>query len=129
MLLAPLYTSERFRFLSDLNYRFIDVICGYLGIETRLKSSADYSLVDGKSERLADLCVQCNASIYISGPSAKSYLDKNVFDKLNVSVEWFEYLEYPEYKQLWGDYIHNVSIIDLLFNCGQTSGRYMRCLN
>ena len=31
---------------------------------------------------------------------------------------WFDYAGYPEYPQLWGEFTHGVTILDLLFNCG-----------
>ena len=33
---------------------------------------------------------------------------------------------YPEYKQRFNEFHHNVSIIDLLFNCGNESKKYMK---
>ena len=41
-------------------------------------------------------------------------------------VEWFDYGGYPEYKQLWGEFVHDVSILDLLFNCGRDAGKFMK---
>jgi hypothetical protein len=124
-LLAPLY-QDGCRNLSQLNRRFIEVIARYIGIETKISNSWDYTLVDGKTERLADLCVQADATEYISGPSAKNYIDESVFARRGIKLTWFEYSGYPEYPQLWGTFEHGVSIVDLLFNCGGASGRYLR---
>ena len=124
--LQPVYLSRRYQMLSDLNRTLIEYVCGYLGIRTVIKNSWDYNLVEGKSERLADLCVQAGASVYISGPGAKDYLDESVFAARGVSVEWFDYEGYPEYPQLWGPFEHAVTVLDLLFNCGPESGRFMK---
>ena len=35
------------------------------------------------------------------------------------------YNDYPIYPQLWGDFEHSLSILDLLFNCGAKSFEYM----
>jgi hypothetical protein len=112
--------------LSTLNHRFIAAICGYLGIKTRISSSWDYPLSEGKTERLADLCLHAGGTHYVSGPSARDYVDESVFADRDLVLEWFDYAGYPEYPQLWGAFTHTVTILDLLFNCGAESGRYMK---
>lgn len=124
--LRPLYLEETFTHLSLMNRRFIEAVCRYLGIRTVITHSWDYTLVDGKTERLADLCVQAGATEYISGPAAKDYVDETVFSNLGMGLTWFDYAGYPEYPQLWGDFSHGVSVLDLLFNCGKDAPRYMR---
>lgn len=124
--LEPLYLGETYTHLSQLNRRFIEAICQYLGIHTRITNSWDYPLIDGKTERLADLCAKAGGSEYISGPSAKDYIDEQVFADMGMRLTWFNYAGYPEYPQLWGEFCHGVSILDLLFNCGQDARRHMR---
>lgn len=123
--LQPLYQQE-FYLLSGLNRAFIEAVCRYLGIGTTISSSWDYVLADGKTERLVDLCAQAGGGTYVSGPAARDYLVPEVFQAAGVKLEWFDYSGYPEYPQLWGDFVHGVSILDLLFNCGRDAARYMR---
>ena len=122
----PVYRTHRHTHLSVLNRELIGAICGYLGVRTRISNSWDYALLDGKSERLADLCRQAGANEYVSGPSARGYLDESVFAEQGISVEWVDYSGYPEYSQLWGPFVHEVSILDLLFNAGREAPRYMK---
>lgn len=124
----PLYQQE-YTNLSQLNRAFIEVICIYLGITTKISNSWDYQLVDGKTERLADICRQAGATEYISGPAAKDYVVKDIFDNLNIQLTWFDYAGYPEYPQLWGEFSHGVTILDLLFNCGKNAPNFMRYVN
>ena len=124
--LEPLYISESFTQLSTLNRRFIESVCYYLEIKTTITYSSDYNLREGKTERLADLCVQAGGTEYISGPAAKDYVDEKLFANLGLKLTWFEYGGYSEYPQLWGDFTHGVTILDLLFNCGKDAPRYMR---
>ena len=124
--LKPLYFEETYTHLSQLNRRLIEEICAYLGIQTAITSSSAYSLLDGKTERLADLCVQSGGTEYISGPAAKDYVDEKVFSDLGIKLTWFDCAGYPEYPQLWGEFTHGVTILDLLFNCGKDSSRYTR---
>jgi WbqC-like protein len=122
----PLYLQHSYAHLSVLNRTFIDSICRYLGIDTKISNSWDYVLSDGKTERLADICAQAGGTEYISGPSAKGYIEERVFAERGIKLSWFDYADYPEYPQLWGEFTHNVSILDLLFNCGKESTHYMR---
>lgn len=124
--LEPLYLSDSHLNLSALNRQFIEAICKYLGINTKITNSWDYDLIEGKSERLADLCLQAGGAEYISGPSAKNYIDESVFSDRNITLTWFDYAGYPEYPQLWGEFTHGVTILDLLFNCGKDARQYMR---
>ncbi|MFE2008521.1 WbqC family protein [Pseudomonas guariconensis] len=124
--LQPLYKNRSYTHLSALNLTFIQAVCQYLGIETRITCSSDYTLVDGKTERLADLCVQAGATEYISGPAARDYISSDIFCRAGVSLTWFDYSGYAEYPQQWGAFTHAVTILDLLFNCGKDSRRYMR---
>ena len=121
----PLY-AQTYSHLSDLNRGFIEAICNYLNIGTTISDSSRYSLAEGKTERLADLCVQAGGTEYISGPSARNYVDEDVFRERGVALTWFDYAGYPEYPQLWGEFAHGVTILDLLFNCGKDARHYMR---
>ena len=125
-ILEPFYMERKDSHLTTLNHDLIRTICDYLGITTKITDCREYSLKEGKTERLADLCAQADATDYISGPAARDYVDPAVFEKYGVRLHWFEYSGYPEYPQLWGDFIHEVTILDLMFNCGSESTRYMK---
>ena len=124
--LEPLYLKDTFTHISHVNQKFIKSICIYLGIKTIITNSSDYNLLDGKTERLADLCLQVGGTEYISGPAAKDYVDEKVFADMGIKLTWFDYNGYPFYQQLWGEFTHGVTILDLLFNCGKDSPRYLR---
>jgi len=126
--LGPIYNDMTFTHISNLNRYLIDAICSYLKIQTKITSSLEYSLIDGKTERLVDLCRQANGSHYVSGPSAKKYINQEFFTNYSIALCWFDYDNYQVYPQLWGNFIHEVTILDLLFNCGDKSINYMKRL-
>lgn len=127
--LQPIYFSKLKSELSQVNKMYIELICRFLNIDTKIKCSWDYELIGGKSERLASLCKQAGGTEYISGPSAKEYIDEDVFNSLGINVNWFDYGNYLCYPQLWGEFRHDVTILDLLFNCGKNAPKYMRYVN
>lgn len=124
--IEPIYVAEIYTHLSQLNRRFIEVVCDYLGITTTVSNSWDYTLNDGKTERLVDLCAQAGGTEYITGPSARGYIEEQVFAERGIKLTWFDYSGYPEYPQLWAEFAHGVTVLDLLFNCGKDAPRYMR---
>ena len=121
----PLYQLQ-YSHLSPLNRDFIEAVCAYLGIHTKISNSWDYELIEGKTERLVNLCMQAGGTEYISGPAAKDYVEEHLFTERGVKLSWFDYAGYPEYPQRWGDFVHGVTILDLLFNCGKQAPDYMR---
>lgn len=125
-LLEPIYLGNIPDNLSIINYKLISVVCDYLEIKTKLSSSRDYDIVEGRTERLVSLCEQADASVYLSGAAAKDYMEEDLFSEKQISVEWMSYKGYEEYPQLWGDFVHEVSILDLLFNCGKQSKQFIK---
>lgn len=124
--LKPLYESADDTHISTLNKKFIIAICEYLNIKTVITNSWDYALTEGKTERLADLCRQAGGTEYLSGPSAKNYIEEDVFLDMNIKLAWMDYAGYAEYPQLWGNFEHGVTILDLLFNCGKDAHQFMK---
>jgi WbqC-like protein family len=70
-----------------------------------------------KTDRLIQILTQLDITHYISGPSAKEYIDTEQFDKAGISLEYMVY-DYPEYDQLYPPFDPQVSVLDLLFMCG-----------
>ncbi|QJR81848.1 WbqC family protein [Alteromonas pelagimontana] len=125
-LVSPVYEKESFNTISEVNRRLIKLICRYLSIDTKISTSMDYHLTEGKTERLVSLCKQSCANKYYSGPAAQCYLDTELFSQSCVTVTWFKYGPYPQYKQLWGDFEPHVSVLDVLFNCGKETKKMLK---
>jgi len=125
-LFKDLYLRSEDKLLSQINYRFIIAICQILGIRTTISRSMDYNLVGDKTDRLVHLCKQAGATAYVSGPSAKAYLDEDVFRNESIAVAYIDYSGYPEYRQLYPPFEPSVTIIDLIFNEGPSATGYMK---
>ncbi|MBQ6468764.1 MAG: WbqC family protein [Lachnospiraceae bacterium] len=126
--LADLYEkASSLDYLSEINYLFLTGICRLLGIRTKITWSSDYTLVPGKTERLAGLVLSAGGDYYLSGPAAKDYIVDEVFEDAGIELAYMDYEGYPEYPQLHGDYVSTVSIIDLLMMTGPDAPSYMKC--
>ena len=100
-----------------------------LGIDTKISRSENYGLVAGKTERLVDLCKKTGATEYITGPAAKNYMEDSLFKAENIKVSYLEYSGYKEYQQLFGNFEHGVTILDLIFNTGSEANKYLKSFN
>jgi len=125
-LFEELYLGDDEEYLSQINYKFIIAINKILGISTKIRWSSEFDLTDGQTEKLLGICKDCNANIYLSGPAAKDYFDEELAKKENIKVEWMDYSGYPEHKQLFEPFEHGVTILDLLFNEGSNTTKFMK---
>ncbi len=112
--------------LSDINRVLLEGLCKLLNIGTPLARSRDYASTGSKTEKLLTLCQSAAAVSYLSGPSARNYLNEAAFADAGIAVSWMEYGGYPVYPQLYGEFDHYVSVIDLLFNTGPEARRHMK---
>ena len=115
--------------LSEINHHFLTSLNRLLGITTPLRWSSDYCLTGDRSGRLLNICRQAGATVYVSGPSARGYLEEAIFNQAGIQVAWMDYSDYRPYRQLHGDFRHDVSIIDLLFNEGPRAPDFMKTLS
>jgi len=113
-------------YLSHVNHLFLTEICKLLGITTKITWSSDYTLVEGKTERLAGLVASAGGSYYLSGPAAKDYIVDQVFEDAGIELDYMDYSGYVEYPQLHGEFTHYVSILDLIFMTGPDAPRYLK---
>jgi hypothetical protein len=120
------YTKE-WQKLADLNIALIENISGFLGIHdtdfVRL-TELDYPDSENPTQRLINICESVKATRYIIGTRARDYMEEWRWERTTVQLEYFE-PEYPEYPQLWEGFLDHCAIIDLLFNCGPDSAKYI----
>lgn len=111
--------------LADLTIALTKEIAAKLGISgTQFRRSSELSASGAKTERLLDVLRQVGATHYLSGPSARDYIEPLKFDDAGVTLEWMDY-EYPEYPQLHGPYDPHVTVLDLLFMTGERAADYI----
>lgn len=119
-----LYLNLPSEFLSEINLAFIKRIITLLNINIEILSSKEFKLKGDKTEKLVNICKELNAKKYYTGPAAKNYMDKILFENNNIEIEYYNYSGYPEYKQQWNGFDHSVSILDMFFNLGPKTINY-----
>jgi hypothetical protein len=106
--------------LADLNFTMLHWFLVTLGIKTALEKAGSYTFEGAKSDLVLDMCVKLDAHVYIFGALGKDYADHDAFTQAGVTPVFQDY-HHPTYKQLHGDFLPYMSIIDLLFNEGPHS--------
>jgi len=111
--------------LADFTCASTELIARALGIKhTKFVRSSSLPAEGTKTDRLLSLLRHLGATHYISGPSARSYIEVEKFSDARISVEFVDY-QYEEYPQMYGKFIPDVSILDLLFNTGPEASRFI----
>ena len=123
-LFLPVYDNPG-DLLAELNLRLIQIIRKILNIDTPIVRSSEISGVTGKKgTKIINICRHFGADVCLSGTGARDYNDEEEFRRNNLRLVYQEF-ENPQYPQLWGDFIPNLSAVDLIFNCGPASVDYL----
>ena len=109
--------QARFEKLIDLNMTFIHYLFRQLQIGTEVKLLSELGIRTTGTQLLVDICYQLGASIYLAQAPAARYLDSTLFQKAGFQIQFMKPPAWV-YPQLWGPFVGNLSVFDMLFNCG-----------
>ena len=116
--------SQEYDNFSELSTKLITYFMNVMDIDTKLVYSSEICKdVDLTGmDKIFYILEQLKADTYISsdGPGSRRYIKDEDFSDKNIKLIWQDF-EHPIYKQMHGDFISHLSIIDLLFNCGDKS--------
>lgn len=124
--LNQIYLSDNNHYLSNFNIHLIKEICKYLNIKTNFIKSSEFKFKTNSNQKLIDICKELNCDEYISGVNALSYLNNKLFEKNNINLKLIEYKNQLRYNSI---FIDKLSIIDLIFNQGINSYKFIQNLN
>jgi hypothetical protein len=118
--------GKNYKMLRSVNMHLIEYFIGALGITTKLSASSSMGAKGRKADMLADICLRLGAVEYISPPGSRGYLEESdAFEKAGIPVSFFSYT-HPQYRQLHGEFVPYMCILDLLFNEGPESLKIIR---
>jgi hypothetical protein len=117
------FYERRDECLADFTIDVTKALAAELGLsKTRFLRSSELGVQGTKTDRLLALLAAVGADHYISGPSARGYIDEGKVEAAGVTLEYMSY-DYPPYEQLHPPYDPAVSVLDLLFMKGEDAGR------
>jgi hypothetical protein len=103
--------------LAEMNIAINEFICLGMGIETKFIRSSELNINSAKENRVIDICLVLGGKTYLSGIGAKAYQVDEHFEDKGLRLKYTDYEPF-EYKQVWGQFIPNLSVLDYIFNCG-----------
>ncbi len=118
MLFEPL--NQEWESLVDLNIAFLKDISQLLRINRVTYRSSQLDVKGTRTALIVDICKTLGADTYLSGLGAREYLEEDKLAKAGISLV-YQTFHHPVYPQLHGPFLKNLSIVDLIFNCGPGS--------
>lgn len=121
--------ARKWCLLADLNRAYLTYLVEALGIRTRVVRASTLAVPEGimSTARLVAICQALGADTYLSGAGGRDYLEVERFEAVGIRV-CFQTFQCPRYLQCFGAFVPNLSIVDLLCNCGDRSLRILRGL-
>jgi len=121
--LERIYTSGH-RKLTSLNLELIRLFWQALDLKTDLVLQSDLGIKGKGTKLIANICRHLQAAGYVTFPIAEKYLDLEMMKQFGIRTRLVQFHP-PVYPQLWGDFISNLSILDVLLNCGPKSKEFI----
>jgi hypothetical protein len=117
--------SEASDRLCELNISIIRYFMSELGLDRRIYIASELDVTGKKSDLMLNICQKLNATVYLSGPTGREYLNLESFreNQIDVLFHDFQHPSYPQYKNK--SFVSHLSTIDLLCNCGSSSKEYL----
>ena len=113
--------SVDWEYLIDIDLHFIKKLAECLEMsDKQIVRSSTLNVKGDRLERLVQICRRFQADIFYEGAAGRNYIDESYFAEHGITVEYQDY-HHPVYKQLYGDFVPYLSVIDLLFNHGEES--------
>ena len=106
--------------LLDLDIHILEYLFKELGMVVEITTASSLRFEGQKTSRIIDMCNRFDADIYIFGALGRDYADLDLLEKARIKPHFQEYV-HPTYPQLYGSFVPNLSVVDLLFNCGEKS--------
>jgi len=112
--------GRSWKFLIDLDLELIVWLSRELGIRTPIMLSSDLGIPGANVQRLVDIIHALGGTHFYEGSAGRNYIETEFFANAGISITFQDY-QHPNYQQLYKDFVPNLSVIDLLFNCGSES--------
>lgn len=107
--------------LASFNTDLIHLVAKVLDADTKIKKASDLIEDGGNGPELIDkIMTALGADKYLAGGGNGHKRYQEEIGNKDFEVV-FQPFKHPEYKQLWGEFQENLSIIDLIFNHGKNS--------
>ena len=112
--------------LAELNIELIGWMCDKMGITAKMVRSSTFGVEGNKVNLLVGICQEIGAGNYLSPLGSMGYIEDNdIFASNGIELRYQDY-HHPQYSQLHGQFLANMSALDLLMNEGPSSLEIIR---
>ena len=112
--------AERWPLLAPIAAATTAYLLECLNIRTQIAYSSNLAPRATKADLIIELCRKVGASVYISGPLGRDYLEQEMFEAANIELLYHDY-QHPVYRQAFEGFEPYMSAVDLIFNHGAES--------
>jgi len=110
--------GARYETLLEFNLRLLGYLLDTLKISVEVVLLSDLDISLAEPDLSLEVCRRIGATRFLAQAAARKYIHPpGVFEGSGIQVVFFN----PSrcvYPQLWGNFLPNLSVLDLLFNCG-----------
>jgi hypothetical protein len=114
--------KQDWEYIHELNIELIKIILNYLNIKTKIVYSSEFNINSIGTKKIIELIKSAEGNEYLTGlgKGSQRYTigNEEEFEKNGISVKYSTYKE-TKYQQVNGDFISNLSILDMIFNIGE----------
>ncbi len=112
-------------FLLDMNLELLRYLAQCLEIDTRMPLLSELNIDAGEPHLSVAVAQALGATAFLAQGGALKYLDHSLFEEAGIGLASIR-IRPPVYPQLWGPFLSNLSVLDLLFDCGPAAARVIR---
>ena len=106
-------------YLFEFNFNIINKLFEIFKINVDIKLLSQLNVDGDKSELLIKILKKINSNLYLSGDGAKNFIDIDLFKNNNIEIIFNDF-KHPIYDQIHGNFVKDLSILDIILNCGIT---------
>jgi hypothetical protein len=103
--------------LAELNMATMNLFIEKFGWQVNLYKSSDMKLDTRAEARVIDIVQRVGGDTYISGIGGKNYQSEEHFANAGIKLIYSDFTP-PAYRQQWGDFLPNMSVLDYCMNEG-----------
>lgn len=112
--------SQDWNLLADFNIAIIKLCIEILELDTPVQIASELGVSGDSTSYILDICRKTDSDAYMHGKHAMDYVDFQLLEREGITNIIQDY-QAIKYKQVTEEFEPNLSILDILFNCGPES--------
>ena len=114
------FYDREYENLADMCFDLLKLLLKILNVNVVIKRSSTLNIDKSSNDGIIQMMNILQSNKIIFGENGLNYVNHGKFKKQNIKC-FFQKYNHPLYKQLFGEFISSLSVIDLIFNCGPAS--------